>query len=187
MPLPPKAIEQLGREPIRTPGWSGRVLMFTGTIFFLAAAVFFGIKFGSIPYWQSRLSEAEGKISVFEQRVPAEKQEKVLVFYSQLSNLEELLDKQKFSSAAFSFLERATQGGVYFSRFTLDLPQSKITLSGNARALDDVSRQLFAFNQSAEVDKVIFGGATLGADNVWSFSVTLLLKDRTLMRSGQQS
>ena len=184
MPLPPKAIEQLGREPIRTPGWSGRVLMFTGTIFFLALAVYFGITFGSLPYWISRGSGVDQKIEVFKKQVPPEKQEEALVFYSQLANLKGLIENQKFSSAAFPFLERATQGGVYFSRFTLDLPQNKITLSGNARILDDISRQLFAFNQSAEIDRVIFGGATLGADNVWNFGVTLFLKNSTLKRNG---
>jgi len=56
MPLPDKVIEQLGREPPKTPGWSFGIVMFSGTILFIAVFIYFGLTLGYEPYLQLQIS-----------------------------------------------------------------------------------------------------------------------------------
>ena len=57
MALPQKVLEQLGREPPKTPGWAGQFLMFSSTIFFVSLVVYIGLVFGYRPYITSEVKK----------------------------------------------------------------------------------------------------------------------------------
>ena len=182
MALPPKAIEQLGREPVRTPGWSGRILMFSSTLFFLSVATYFGIIFGYKPFLTSRLEAVENETRKFSQQVPAAEQENIIIFYSQLVNLRTLLNKQKLASLAFPWLEQHTHRGVYWSSFSLNVDGGSINVSGQARTLEDLAQQLVSLQGLPEIEDVEFSGASEGAGDFWNFSLNIRL-DRDFLNA----
>ena len=183
MPLPPKAIEQLGREPVRTPGWSGRILMFTGTLFFLSLAIYFGILVGYRPLLDGRLRDAEKAISDFKIQTPIEEQNKIIVLFSQLKNLEDLLLKQKFSSLVFPWFEETTDPDIYFSKFSLDVTRNPVNVSGQAKSLNDIVDELAILGGREEVSKIGFSGASRDRDGLWSFGLNITFNNNFFIPS----
>ncbi len=173
MALPQKAIEQLSREPVRTPGWSGRILMFSGTVFFLSLAIYFGVFFGYRPYLNSQVTGLKDEIQKFSQRIPVADQERLINFYSQLVNLKSILAKQELSSKVFAWMEANTHMNVHFVSFALDLSKHKINLAGRAKTIPDLAQQLASLQILMEIKKLEFSGASLSKDGFWEFSLNL--------------
>src|SRR6266850_2985386 len=115
MALPQKVVEQLGREPPKTPGWSGKLLMFSGTIFFIALAIYLGLSFGYKPYLSGEIDKINADIDQFGQQVSVADQLKLLSFYSQLGNIKALLATQIVGLRAFDWVEQNTQVNTYLS------------------------------------------------------------------------
>src|SRR3989344_1296726 len=130
MALPQKVLEQLGREPPKTPGWAGQFLMFSGTLFFIAAFVYLGLVFGYRPYLASEVRKLQDQINIFIQQIPVEEQGKIINFYSQLLNLRSLLANHAVSSHFFNLIEDNTQVNVYYDRFDLSLRTRELRVGG---------------------------------------------------------
>ncbi|MEK9180564.1 MAG: hypothetical protein AAB897_04090 [Patescibacteria group bacterium] len=172
MALPQKVLEQLSREPPKTPGWAGQFLMFSGTIFFIALLVYLGLAFGYRPYLVSEVAQLQDQINSFGQQIPAEEQAKIINFYSQLLNIRTLLSRHVFSSKAFEWLEANTQARVYFDKFDFNAKNSEVRLGGLAKTMEDVNQQLAIFDSRPEIKKANTSNVTL-SNNIWRFDVTL--------------
>lgn len=172
MPLPQNVIEQLSREPQQTPGWSGRIVMFSGTIFFLSVVIYIGVAFGYTAYLNSRLNNLQQQVNTFSSQVPAEDQQRIVSFYSQISNLRTALAGHVVSSPFFTWLEQHTETNITFSLLTLDTANNQAVLGGTAKTMDDLNAQLAIFKAAPEITKVTIG-TTNFATNAWQFSLTL--------------
>lgn len=180
MPLPEQLLDRLGREPVQTPGWSSQLLMFSGTVFFISIAVYFGIVFGYKPYLQKEVAALDNQIKTFGKQIPQEEQNKLVSFYSQIVNLQEILQKHVISSKLFAWLEKNTEAGVYFTKFNLAAPTSQINLSGVAKTIDDFSKQIIIFQNDKLVSRISINSVLVSPSGAWQFSVTLLLADGAL-------
>ena len=122
MPLPQKVVEQLGREPSQTPGWSRKLLMFSGTIFFIALFVYFGLSFGYTPYLAAQIAQINKDIDQFGQQVSVGDQLKLVSFYSQLGNIKSLLSSQIVGLRVFDWIENNTQVNSYLRNLAVNFP-----------------------------------------------------------------
>lgn len=173
MALPQKVIEQLGREPASTPGWSSRLLMFSSTVFFIALAIYLGITFGYRPYVESDVQKLKDQMESFSQEVPKDDQAKLFAFYGQINNLKTLLKNHVLSSQSIEWLEQDTQTNVFFSRFTFQNAKHVVILSGAARTIPDFIQQVQRFQRDPLVTRVSFQQLTF-ADRVgWQFDLAL--------------
>ncbi len=172
MALPQKVIEQLGREPSRTPGWSGQLLMFSSTIFFISLLAYFGLVFGYKPYLDSNVQKLQDQIQAFGQKIPLDQQKKLINFYAQLSNIESLLANHVIASPVFGWLEKNTETNAYFTRFSLNTQTNQLALTGIAKTMDDVSQQLAIFENRPEAKQMSVGNITL-TNGLWNFDVAL--------------
>ncbi|MEK7174147.1 MAG: hypothetical protein AAB759_00600 [Patescibacteria group bacterium] len=173
MALPQKVIEQLGREPARTPGWSGRLLMFSSAIFFIAAAVYVGIVYGNQPFLESQLGEVSNRMNALAQEIPADDQTKIFTFYSQIANIKTLLGKHVITSRLFEWLERQTSANVSFNRFAFTRGRNEAVLSGVAKTVDDFIQQVQVFQAQSEVKSVNFKNLSVLEKGGWQFDMTL--------------
>ncbi|MEK7195196.1 MAG: hypothetical protein AAB655_00710 [Patescibacteria group bacterium] len=173
MPLPQKVIEQLGREPPKTPGWSGRLLMFSGLIFFLSLFIYLGLVFGYKTYLNSEVRKLDDQVQKFSQQIPLEEQVKIINFYSQLVNIKSLLAKHVYGSSIFSWLEKNTQFNVYYRDFGLDTSASSLHLSGSAKTMDDVIQQIAIFQSRPEIGKVSVSSVSF-SEGAWIFDVSII-------------
>lgn len=173
MALPQRVIEQLGREPVRTPGWSGTLLMLTGTLFFISILIAGGLTYGYQPYLNAQVKALDAKIKKFSEDVPVEDQQKILVFSSQLINLKKLLKQHIFISPVLEWLQKNTSPNVYYSKMVLDVAKKSISLSGSAKTVNDFAEQVQVFSVQPEIVSATFTNLGLGKDNLWTFDIGL--------------
>lgn len=176
MPLPLKVIEQLGREPARTPGAPLRLIMFAATVFFVSAFSYLGLIFGYKPFLDSKIEEINKEIENFKKEVSVDDQLKLISYYSQLVNLGKLLDDHIYASPLFSWLEKNTHSKVYYTKFALNLGSRELQLGGISSSPLDVAEQVKIFDSQKEVDRVVFKSASVGQGGLWQFDMTLFLK-----------
>ncbi|HTY40079.1 MAG TPA: hypothetical protein VMC43_03255 [Candidatus Paceibacterota bacterium] len=181
MPLPQKVVEQLGRAPVSTPGWSSRLLMFSSTVFFIALVVYLGITFGYKPYVESDVQKLTDQMNSFSQEVPKEDQDKIFGFYSQLASLKNILKNHIVSSQIIDWLEQNTHASVFFSSFSFDNQRRAITLSGSAKSIPEFIEQIHRFQQDQNVDKVSFQRLTYDALIGWQFDMVVTLNQTAFL------
>ncbi len=183
MALPPQAIERLSREPAGTPGWSSRLLMFSVTLLFLSAFSYVGLEFGYRPLLQSQIQKKEGDLKKLSQQIPAADQDKIIAFYSQLSNLKKTLDGHTLATRLFSLLEKNTQASVYFTRFAYNAKNNQVTLTGVAKSVEDAAQQILIFERQPEFSGVAFNNVSNLPSGQWQFDAQLTLVEGTLLKS----
>ncbi|MBI4085377.1 MAG: hypothetical protein HY432_02650 [Candidatus Liptonbacteria bacterium] len=180
MALPEQLVDRLSEKRVQTSGWSGRLMMFSGTVFFLSVAVYVGLIYGYEPYLESRVADLDKQIQTFAQQVPPEDQQKLISFYSQIANLQNILSEHIISSQVFDWLEKNTEASVYYSKFVLLSLTNEISLRGFSRTADDFAAQLSVFQNDPLIEKVAINSFTISSGNLWEFDVTLTLREGTL-------
>ncbi|RJP45631.1 hypothetical protein C4587_00570 [Candidatus Parcubacteria bacterium] len=177
MALPQKVVEQLSREPVQAPGWASGLVMFSSTIFIVGLFIYLGLSYGYQPYLRAEVEKLDRQIEAFKQQVPAEEQAKIVSFYSQLANLKTVLGRHVLVFPTFGWLERNTQGDVYFTKFTLNSQSRQLALSGIARTVGDLGEQLAVFERDPSVERATFSNVFIGSNGLWQFDLTLSFKE----------
>lgn len=172
MPLPQKVIEQLGREPPETPGWSGQLIMFSGTIFFIVILLYVGLAFGYGPYYDSALKKVSDEKSEISKQISIDRQNQLITFYSQLANLDKILKSHIVTSPIFTWFEKNTQKNIYFERFSLSLANDQVELSGFGKSIDDVNQELAIIESSQDVKKMDVSSIS-NENGSWKFQLRL--------------
>ncbi len=183
MALPEQIVERLGREPVHTPGWSSRLLMFSGTIFFISLALYIGIVFGYKPYLEKQVANFDGQIKSFDQKIPQEEQSKLISFYSQMSNIQGVFRSHITSSKFFEWLEKNTETNVYYTRLNLVSFSGQVSLAGVSKTVEDFSKQLIVFQNNSLVQRVAVNSFNVSPSNLWQFDITLYLTSGALNQS----
>ena len=165
-------LERRGSLPII---WPWRPTIFSFGLFLITLVVYVGLHFGYRPYINSQISEQDAAIAKIAETVPAEDQERFLMFYSQLANLRDILNDHTAVTPLFSWFEKTTNQKVFFGGLTADPKTRAATLDGIADSYEVLSEQLQAFKQSPDVERYSIGQAQ-SADGRISFGVTLILK-----------
>ncbi|MBI4085653.1 MAG: hypothetical protein HY433_00165 [Candidatus Liptonbacteria bacterium] len=173
MALPEQVVDRLSREPVHTPGWSGQLLMFAATIFFISVGVYLGLMFGYKPYLNSKISGLDAQIQKFTQEIPLSDQEQLISFYSQLSNLGGILQKHVISSALFDWLEKNTSANIYYTRFNFSPGTNQLALTGAAKTTNDFIQQLQAFQNESAVERINVNSLNVSSNGTWQFDFVL--------------
>jgi Tfp pilus assembly protein PilN len=186
MPLPQKVIEQLGREPTGTQGWAIGALLFSGGILFLSLVIYFGLALGYEPYLQSQLTATQDKVSALDNSISTGDQSQLINFYSQIANLQALLQNHVLSSHFFAWLETNTEANVYYQSLSL-ASGDQITLAGVAKSEDDVNQQVAIFENSPGVSSVTVSSVSAPQllASGWNFNVTLVMNPTVFSVSSQ--
>lgn len=181
MALPEKVIEQIGRESDNTPGWAPGALVFSGGVLFLAIVIYIGLVFGYNKYLNNQLTATQAKVAAEGNLISPAQQTQLINFYSQISNLQTLLQNHVLPAQFFSWLENNTEANVYYQSFSLTSEDS-VTFTALASTEADANQQIAIFESSenaSEIQSVSVSNLTapiLGANGGWSFSVTLVMK-----------
>lgn len=176
MALPEQVVARLSREPVHTPGWSGQLLMFAGTIFFISFGVYLGLVFGYKPYLDSKISALDAQIQGFTREIPLSDQEQLASFYSQLSNLGGILQKHVVSSPLFDWLEKHTDANVYYTKFNFSPSTNQLALTGTAKTTSDFIQQLQAFQGESAVERINVNSLTSSSNGTWQFDLVFFLR-----------
>lgn len=186
MPLPEKVIEQLGREPSGTQGWAVGALLFSGGILFLALVIYAGLAFGYEPYVQSQLTAEQNKVSALNQSIPGSDQSQLIGYYSQIANLQILLQKHTNTTQLFSWLEKNTEANVHFQSLAL-AAANQMTVVGVGATEADINQQVAIFENAPEVSSVTVSNVTAPQipGNGWTFDMVLVMNPSAMQGSSQ--
>ncbi len=165
--------EQFVSAPISV-GLPWRLLIFSGVLFLLSIFIYFGLHFGYESYLDSQSQKLDAQLAQLSNSVSQEDQQNFIAFYSQLSNLKQVMGTHAFSGNVFSFLEANTLPQVFYTEAQYDGTSSGVSLSGTANSLTMLAAQLAQFNKAPQVMNASLN--TMGFDpktNVVSFSMDL--------------
>lgn len=137
-------VEKFGPEKLAV-AWPKRLFIFSLLIFIIATAIYFGLAFGYGPLLESQIVEKEKQISSLTEQVPEEKQKEFIKFYSQLTNLKNLLDNHIVATKILPVLEKYAVPGVSYSSFDLNIPDKQLELDGAARDYQTLATQLAGY------------------------------------------
>ena len=185
MPLPTQVVEKLSQEQVKTPGWSGGILMYAGALFLLVAGLYFGIKLVYEPILKSQVSAAEGQINKLGQTVSSADQAKIITYYSQISNLRNLIKNHTLFTPFLNWLESHTEANVSYNTFSYS-SGGQIGLAGIAPSQSDIAEQIAIFQNDSEVKDVLLSAVNFApATNEWQFNVSLVMQPKIFQASGQ--
>jgi hypothetical protein len=176
MPLPRQVVEKLSREPVKTPGWSGGVLIYSGALLAVVVALYIGLTFVYEPILRGQISDTESQIAALNKSISAADEEKLATYYSQISNLRSIMQKHILFSPFLTWLEAHTEANVYYSNLSFSSGY-QVILMGVAKTEADVNQQLAILQAAPEVQAANVSNVLLSAtDNTWQFGVSLLMK-----------
>lgn len=147
-------------------GWPWRFFSFASLVLVTAAVIYAGLRFGYEPLLRKRLAGADMKLKELAESLSSAEQEDLITFYSQLANLEELLNNHVLASVFFPFLERNTNSQVYYTMLDFKSGERKLTLEGLTRSYAVLSQQLQAFEQAPEVERLAVSDSDRSGDLV---------------------
>ncbi|OGG42440.1 hypothetical protein A3A21_00760 [Candidatus Jorgensenbacteria bacterium RIFCSPLOWO2_01_FULL_45_25b] len=159
----------------REIGLPWRLLLFSAFLFGFSVFVFIGLRLGYASYLDARSGAVEKDIAKLSTSVSANEQQRLVLFYSQLVNTQNILSKHRFSYNLFPFLERYTAEGVYFLSAGLSADSAELDLKGRASSMQGVVGQLAVFDAAPEITSVVLKETGLDGSGM-SFGVLLKLK-----------
>ena len=178
-------MERLVHESVRTPGWSGRLMMFASTLFLISIFAYLGLAYGYRPYLSGQHDSLAAQAKTLSQQVQTQNQAQVVEFYSQLSNLRSILDKHMYASSLFGLLEKSVHPNVYFTHLSFNSANNQVTLNGMAKTAQDIPAQIQIFQAQPGVSRVAFNNlSAAGTGGQWQFDVVLTLAPDVLSNAG---
>ncbi len=159
--------------------WPWRMFIFTSVMFLAAVFTYLGLAFVYKPYLQNSLSDVESKLNNLSLQISPESQKDFMRFYSQVSNLRELLAKHVTTSKLFPLLEASTHQRVVYSSTTLIPEERSLKIEGFAESYEVLAAQLTLFEQAPWVEKVILDNSSLSGKTV-KFGARLIIKNETI-------
>ena len=186
MPDYNKSVAEQFLGPEKLPvGWPWKMFLFSIILFGLVLFIYFGIILGYQPFLKAEQQSLDKKINEIGGQISQEDRENFIGFYSQLVNLQTLLNNHIKGSNIYNFLEKNTNQGVYYESADLSATDHNLRLTGVARSYDNLVQQLFAFEQLPEINKVILEDSQ-AADKGIRFSLQIIFKPELLSPSHLQ-
>jgi hypothetical protein len=182
MALPQQVIDRLSKEPPRTPGWSVNILLFSGGIFFISLLVYFGMVYGYEPYLTGQISQLSAQMDALAKSISPDDQAQLVSFYSEITNIKNVLGNHVILSRFLSWLEQHTEANVYYAHLTFGAG-NQVGLSGIAQNEADVSQQMAIFESAPEVKTVTLANVSLApTGGQWQFNMTLVMDSASVLR-----
>ena len=150
--------------------------MFSVLVAATVAVGFIGLTFGYKPLLHSRVASQEAALADLGKVIPIKQQDEFVRFYSQLANLEMLLESHVSASPLFGLLESRTNAAVSYATMELRVPERKIALEGYAVNYKSFAEQLQAFTEAPEVESVIVNDSN-ALDGKVKFRITVTLRE----------
>ena len=142
-------------------GWPWRLLIFAIVMFAFSLFMYFGIRFGYRSYLDAQAKDLDKKLETLAQQVSLDKQEQFISFYSQIYNLKTVLEKHKFGSNIFHFLEKNVIPSTYFTNAEMDVAEGSLMVRGTADTFDTLAMQIGVLSRAPEVSKVALQNVSL--------------------------
>lgn len=134
-----------------------RFIIFSFLIFLVTILMYFGLKFGYLNYLNGQISDLDKNLNELVGSIDEIEREKLISFYSQLVNLENISQNHIYVSKIFKFLEDNTLSKVMYNNFQFNAEKNVIFLNGSASDLNYLASQVNLFEKNKNVFYVNLG------------------------------
>lgn len=153
-------------------GLPWRLMIFSLLLFLFSILLYAGLRFGYQPYLNTQVEQTDQQIEGLLSEVSQGEQEQLLIFHSQLINLENVLSEKAFSQNLFTFLEDNTLPLVYYTELEYLYRDYAVDISGRANSVRTFVQQSYLFDNSSEVQRTIVNSLSIEGGQV-VFSIRL--------------
>lgn len=175
MPQYTKALSEQFASARATLGWPWKLLVFSLFIFSFSVFLYFGMLVGYKPYLNSEIKRLNESISQLGLAVKEEDRASFLGFYSQIVNLDKLLDNHAQAGTVFDLLEKFIHPNVYYQNANVLLASNLIRLQGVAKNYEALIEQLYVFENAPLVEHAVFDSSSKGDTGI-NFVMRLTVK-----------
>ncbi len=129
-------------------------------IFGAALMIYAGLRFIYKPFMTGAIKETEARITSLDRSAPQpDMQEGFIQFYSQLTNIRNLLSNHIAITPLFDILEANTMENVGFSSMIINVADRTINISGFATSYEVLAGQLARYEDIKGIDRVLLSSA----------------------------
>jgi len=179
--MPPQQPTPIRRARSQIPGReilpSGTPLKFLTFSFFLFLAsvlAYIGLSVGYKTFLNSEISKLEESIDELRFQISVEQQDNLVKFFSQVSNVEDLLGDHVITSNLFPILQDNTHSRVAYSDIDVSVADRKVAIDGVAETFDALVSQLTIYEATPEVERIVLRSADR-AGGVIDFKIELTM------------
>ena len=148
-------------------------------IFFLVTAGYGGLLL--LNNAQDRVrAEIIAQVQAKEETVEPGLLNQIFLLEKRLNNIQILLANHIFTSNILKMIESKTHPQVRFLNFNMSVSGYKIDTVGEAASYSTLARQIALLENTREIERVEFGGLSLGANNLLNFKLTIIFKQALL-------
>jgi uncharacterized protein YpmB len=123
-----------------------------------------------------RSFDLSNEIDQINQKISNELDTEVISFQKHLNK--KMLDDHIYYSNVFGLIEKNTVPTVSFESFNGDVSSKEIQLKGKAISFSSLAKQVVAFREAEEINKVDFSSGSIGTDGGISFDISLVLEQK---------
>lgn len=148
-------------------------------LFFLALAAYGGLRALNRSQEQAR-QEILAQVQAREQELRPELSNQILTLDSQLKNVRSVFLERPSPTNVLKLLESDTYPQVRFLSFSFSAPTRELTLTGETTSYTTLTQQISLLERDPQVERVGFGGLSLGTSGLVSFRMTITVKPSLL-------
>lgn len=160
---------ELSKQREVSVGWPWRLMTLSLVVLLTVVAVYVGMRFGFQElYLGKELKDAEETALKLTQSVTPEEQKQIFNFYSQLSNIDSLLDSRGKGIMYLDLVEKNTLKAVTYSDMDLVVSGQAVTigLDGKATSYGSIVEQIDLYKKIPGVKEVNLSGAQVAGQAV---------------------
>ena len=129
-------------------------------IFGAALMIYAGLRFIYKPFIAGAIKEIEARITSLDRSAPQpDMQEGFIQFYSQLTNIRNLLSNHIAITPLFNILEANTMENIGFSSMIINVAERTVNISGFAGSYESLAGQLAVYENIQGIDRVLLSSA----------------------------
>lgn len=179
-------MESFGPNNKMPSGWLSKFIRFGVILLIITVALYVLLNFVYLRYLDKQVASLENKIQGLEQEIPKQDREEVTAFYSQLVNLQKLLQAHLYPMQIFERIELITLPKVTFTNFDYDFPEKRLKMDGYASSLDIIAQQLVAFQRTSDFSKVILSDVRQTTPERVSFNLEVVFNPSFVLKIFQE-
>lgn len=165
--------QQLQRGAQARGTWPWKLLLFSVVLFGMSVFIYAGIAFGYQGILDKQLGGLNTDIKNYSSQADSSDTKALITFYSQLVNIQSLLQNHPLPSKVFSFLESHTDQNIYYLNSVLSVPDKTLRLDGRALDYDSLIRQLEIFKSAPEINLLTLSDSRTDTNGNIQFTILL--------------
>lgn len=167
-------VEIIPRKPQKSSSWVNTIFYFILFLTIIAVALYFVLN-DAVKKTIVALEEAKNSISKEETSQNQNLASDVLRYQEKINNFSKVVKGHIISSRIFEFLEKKCHPWVWFSKFSIDLYQNTVNLTGSTPTFETLGQQIIILKEDPIIEKIDLNNVAIEKDGRISFSLTLTL------------